>query len=252
MKKILCAIVFLLALHFNIRAADALEILLPQRGLPPLFDRKEFPMEKWKSLSQTNFSWFVETPKGWYIDWDCEQRPIEYLVVHHSAGTGRETPESISETVYARVYGGDEKFYSVYRDPKHHEPYVLGLPIHSGHVVNGVETFSAYHFLIYPNGEIKTTLVPHREVNGKLMVEMIGWGAGNWSVNCSSVQVCLLGTYTKDKPPAKKALRSLESIIQYYRSRIPELKIVSHDAVRTAGPKNCPGGWFAEWRTTLR
>lgn len=149
------------------------------------------------------------------------------------------------------MYGGDEKFYSVYRDPKYKEPFVLGLPIRSGHVINDGETFSAYHFLIYPGGEIKTALVPHREVNGKLLVDMVAWGAGNWKVNCSSVQVCLLGTYTRDAPPSREALRSLTRIIRYYRTRVPELQVVSHDEVRIAGRKNCPGGWFEEWRKAL-
>lgn len=216
-----------------------------------LFSYEEYDINRWKRLSKTNFPWFVERPDGWYIDWDCERRPVEYLVVHHSAGTGLESSGDISDTGYRQVYGGDGTSYSPYRDPKYREPYVFGLPIYSGHVVHGMDTFSPYHFLINPIGGIRTTLVPHREVNGKLWVDMIGWGAGNWKVNCSSVQVCLLGTYTTDKLPSKEALSSLSRIIRYYRSRVPKLKVVSHDEVRTAGPKNCPGGWFEEWRNTL-
>lgn len=225
---------------------------IPARGAPVLFSYDEYDIKRWKALSQTNFPWFAERPNGWYIDWHCERQPIDTLVVHHSAGSGRETPEEISETVYRQVYGGDEKFYSVYRDQKYREPYVSGLPIHSGHVVNGQETYTAYHYLVYPDGSMLTTLVPHHEVNGKLMVDMIGWGAGNWKVNCSSVQVCLLGTYAKDKPPTKNALMALASVVRYYRDRVPDLRVVSHDEVRTAGPKNCPGGWFEEWRDALK
>lgn len=239
MKKSFFLLVSLWLLPILVSGADNFTPTIPLRGDPLLLSYKDYPIQEWRGKSTNTFPWFVEKPNGWYIDWDSERTNITALVVHHSEGSGTESPASISETNYRTNY------VSQYRKSVR-DPFVQGLPIHSAHVVDGVETFSGYHYLVYPDGSVKTVLVPHREIDGKLVVDMIGWGAGNWKVNCSSVQVCLLGNY-KTLPPPQEAVKSLEGIIGFYRSRVPTLKVVSHDAVRLAGPKDCPGNWFPEW-----
>lgn len=231
----------------SVHAADDFTPHLPTKGNPPLLSLSEYPIEKWRAKSATNFPWFVTRGNGWYIDWNCERKPITHLVVHHTAGPGNETPEEISATIRRRVYGTDTNYYTVYRDQNYKTPYVYGLPIHSGHVVEGAETFTAYHFLIYPDGRTVTTLSPHLKIRDAWYVDMVGWGAGNWEINCASVQVALVGTWNKDSPPPPEALRSLKKIIAYYRARIPELKIVGHNEA-SKRPTTCPGDWWPKWK----
>ena len=209
MKRLL-AFTVLFTFTNTLFAAEPFEIVVPKRELPILFSYTDFPIAKWKSRSETNFPWFVETPAGWYIDWDCEREPLQYLVVHHTERAPNETPESLSRIMSESLYEAGEP----YQSQNYNTPYVYGLPIHSGHVVNGAETFTAYHFLIYPSGEIKTTLIPHKKVGEKYFVDMIGWGAGRWSVNCKAVQIALVGDYRKG-PPSKEALESLTKLIRY-------------------------------------
>ena len=83
MKTTIAILALLFVAPPSLFGAD-FEPVIPQRGAPVLLDFAKFPVAKWKSLSDTNFSWFVETPKGWCIDWDCERGPIEYLIIHHT------------------------------------------------------------------------------------------------------------------------------------------------------------------------
>lgn len=241
MKTTVIFALFLANVFHGITAGFA--VALPERGAPILFPYAEFPIAKWKSLSVTNFPWFVETTNGWYINWDCEAEPLENLIVHHTATSQMETPEWLSKLMLERLYA------PVYKDPKPKNPYVFGLPMHSAHVIGGVETFTAYHFLIYQSGEVRTTLIPHKQVGEKWYVDMIGWGAGKWDINCSSVQVALVGDYGAI-PPSKEALQTLTSLIEHYRKLVPSIAVRSHREVRPQ-PTDCPGAWFEGWRKAL-
>lgn len=244
MKTIL--FVLLAWLPIATHAADIWNPSIPKQGEPVLYSLTDYPFREWCRKSTNTYPWFVIKTNGWYIDWDCERRPITHLVVHHTGGPGTETPERISEAVKARVYGSNPNYYSVFRDPKYNTPYVNGLPIHSGHIIDGKETFTAYHYLIYPDGRILITLVPHRQKERQYFVDMIGWGAGVWNINCASVQVALVGTWSKKEPPSPEAIESLKKIIRYYRERVPGLAVVGHYEVRPK-PTECPGDWWPEW-----
>jgi hypothetical protein len=247
MKTLLPLALFIITIHFTpvpIFAGEPFEPKFPERSAPILFNYTEFPVATWKSLSLTNFPWFTETTDGWYIDWDVERKPIEYLIIHHTATSGMATLEELSDIMRERLYR------PVYQDPKPKNPYVLGLPMHSGHVLNGKETFTAYHFLIYPSGEIKTTLMPHKKIGDTWYVDMIGWGSGKWDVNCRSVQIALVGDY-RVTTPSKEMLESLSRLIAYYRTLVPSLLIKSHREVRPQ-PTDCPGTWWDEWRKTVK
>jgi hypothetical protein len=256
MKNVLhiLVVVVFLALMGKARAAEtnasgfSILITMPYRSEPVLFGANEFPLEKWKSKSAATFPWFVEmkTEKksGWYVDWDAERGEITHFVVHHTAGPESQTAEIISDFHKGSLYA------PVYQDAKSTSPYVYGLPMHSGHVVDGKETFIAYHFLIFSDGHFQTTLVPHRDVEGKLWVDMIGWGAGKWSVNCHAVQVALVGSFEKTPPP-KAMLVTLDNLVGFYQSKVPHLIVASHKEVRPK-PTECPGEWFAEWAKKYR
>lgn len=212
---------------------------ITERGKPLLLDKKKYPIEQWKSKSTTNYNWFVETPDGWYLDWDAERQKLNHFIVRQTKSETNMTPEEVSDI--HRDY-----YVAAYDDLSPKTPYVYGLPVHSSHIVDGKETFIGFHYAIYSDGTYKTTLVPHREMNGELYVDMIGWGLGNWQMSCRSVQVAMIGDYTTEWP-SKEALQTLKQLMGYYRSKVPDLVVNSHDAVRTAGPKQSPGSWFNPW-----
>jgi hypothetical protein len=234
-------------------------VVLPKRGEPILYGEAAFAMAYWKDQSKSEFPYFVPVPekKGWYLDWDCERQEIKYLVVHHTATanpTG--TPEErrlfltyLSELERERLY----KPAFEQKDPAPRDPYRLGLPIHSSHVLDGEgETHEPYHELIFENGDLVTRLIPYRKVGEKYLVEMIGWQAGNWPINCSSIAVALVGNYESNPPPAV-VLEKLDKVVAYYRKLVPTIEIRSHKEVKL-DPKGtaCPGSWFEEWASKYK
>jgi hypothetical protein len=226
-------------------------ITLTERGEPILYGEKGFPMKEWVTKSEGDISCFVAAPeqKGWYIDWDCERQELKFLVVHHTAtanATG--TPEERRRFLTYLSELERDRLYRPIFEKEGKSPYVFGLPIHSGHVLGGEgETFEPYHHLIYDNGDLVTRLVPYRKVEDKYLVDMIGWQAGNWPVNCSSVAVALVGNYETTAPPAV-VIERLDKLVAYYRKLIPAIEIRSHKEVKL-DPKGtaCPGSWYKEW-----
>jgi hypothetical protein len=232
-------------------------VTLTKRGEPILYGEAAFPMAYWKDQSTNDFPWFVSVPekKGWYIDWDCERQEIKHLIVHHTATTNpTATPQERRQflTYLSELERNRDLLYRGVFESKAKTPFVKGLPIRSGHVLEGEgETFEPYHHLIYPNGDLVTRLVPYRKVGNKYFVEMIGWQAGNWPVNCSSVSVALVGDYDKTKPPAE-VIEKLDALVKYYQGLIPAIAIKPHREVRLLGPTACPGEWFEEWAKTIK
>ena len=229
-------------------------VTLTERGEPILYGEAGFPMAYWKDQSTNDFPWFVSVPekKGWYIDWDCERQEIKYLIVHHTATTHpTETPQDRRRflTNLSEFERNRDLLYRGVFEGKAKTPFVEGLPIRSSHVLEGEgETYEPYGLLVYSNGDLVTRLIPHRKVGDKYLVEMIGWHAGNWPVNCSSVSVALVGDYEKTKPP-KVVIDKLNMVVAHYRKLVPSIEIKPHKEVRLKklGPTSCPGDWYDDW-----
>lgn len=198
-------------------------------------------------------AWFHEDAKGWSIDWNIERGPLKGIVVHHLGDETLEqlaltAPESLGRRIgghykdadYARRYNSDDA-----------DPYVKGLPIHSGNVVRKKgeqdfsETFIPYHHLILPNGEVTTELSPLlRDGEGIPKLHMVGWHAGKWEINCTHLGICLTGNYL-DHAPSPEQLVSLQRLIAYYQVENPELSVHPHSQSRTT---ECPGQeWWRAW-----
>jgi hypothetical protein len=128
------------------------------------------------------------------------------------------------------------------------EPFVKGLPVHSSHVVNGEETFIAYHHLVYPDGRVTTELSPLQRIGDSWYIDQVGWHAGDWDTNCKSIGVCLIGNFNKAEPPEAQ-LQATKKLAAYYRQFNPKLRITSHksDQVKT----DCPGLTWSKWRRKI-
>lgn len=178
---------------------------------------------------------FPRLANGWYVDWDAERKPLDLIVIHHSATGPTVTADSISNSQRERLY------VPRYRSESQ-TPYVKGLPVHSGHVVNGKETFIGYHHLVYPDGRITTELSPLTRVKGVWHVDMVGWHAGNWDANCRSIGICLVGDFTKEEPPEAQVAATLK-LIAYYHTLVSKLDVKPHNHFKAT---ECPGrAWNA-------
>jgi|TARA_B100002003_G_C13970987_1_gene469899 hypothetical protein len=151
-------------------------------------------------------------------NWDDERKTIESIIIHHSSTPPGTPLQAISALglirLYAPIYSqkGSEQF---------------GQPIWSNHFYKSIPTFIAYHYIIEQDGTI------HHILND----DQIGWQAGNWEINCSSVAICFLDNL-KEKAPTQEAIQAAKEIIQKY----PGCKLFGHKEINEK--TNCPGQLF--------
>lgn len=158
---------------------------------------------------------------------DSERKPIDTIVVHHSA-TSRNEDFNLTHIealclirIFAPVHGNPSS-------PEYQQP------IWSNHFYQDHQTFIVYHYLIWPNGRIDHVL------NDK----QIGWQAGNWEVNCRSIAICFVGDFQK-VPPSSAALNAAAQIVKKY----PNATIEPHSAINHSTV--CPGEPFSTWKKQL-
>lgn len=229
----------------------AVKLLKPpevKRGSPMTLPMKQFDPTPWKqkTLKEKIPIWFKEHPasKTWWIDWDTERRPLKRLIIHHSVTTADASPEEI-EGYTRRLYTG--RYSLDAQAAGGNDPYVKGLPIHSAHVVDGKERFISYHHLVYPDGRVTTELQPVINIKDEWWVDMVGWHVGQWTINCESLGICLVGNYTASDPP-EKATAALACLIAYYKTLSPSLVVEPHKQYRAT---ECPGNTWDSWRKKL-
>lgn len=226
-------------------AYQALQPLKPpevKRGPPVLLSIAEYPPIGWvgKSGDDKVPTWFKVENGKWYIDWDAERKPFDTLVIHHSATPTNTTANSIDQSQKERLY------LPRYRSANN-DPFVKGLPPHSGHVVNGKERFIGYHHLVSSDGKVTTELQPLIKVKDIWYVDMVGWHAGNWDVNCRSLGICLIGDFTDQEPPEAQ-LKATARLIAYYRTLNPKVRVQPHNAYART---ECPGRTWGVWGRKL-
>lgn len=215
-----------------------------ERGEPIYFSAKDFKMQEYmgKSTQDAAHHWFVfkETGEQWYVDWDADRQLFKTIVIHHSATSNKTTADEIEkiqkERLYAPRYRSESK-----------SPFVKGLPVHSAHVVNGKERFIGYHHLVYNNGKVTTELSPLKKIGDSWWIDHVGWHAGNWSVNCSSIGICLVGDFSENEPPDAQ-LKATARLIAHYRTIEPKVRITGHgDHTKT----ECPGKTWPQWKNKI-
>lgn len=165
-------------------------------------------------------------------NFDIQRKPIDTFVIHHSGSSSKSLIE-IDALHLVRLY------VPVYK--RKSEPW-YGKPIWSGHFnKNGRQTFISYHWIVSNGGKSEQILND----------EYIGWHAGNWDINCSSVGICLNGNFAKEQP-TDDMIQSVEKVIQDYTFQYPNIKIFGHKETKISGSTECPGLWFDKWRKNFK
>ena len=120
-------------------------------------------------------------------------RVVTIIVVHHTAGSQSSDAERIIPAI-SRLHS--RKFNTM--------PASLGLMV-------------AYHYLIMSDGAIHQT----RDE------EDIGYHAGDWEVNKTSIGICLTGNFEKHKP-TRQQIQSLDRLVRRIQSERNIVKVVPH------------------------
>jgi hypothetical protein len=156
---------------------------------------------------------------------DVERQTIRQAVIHHS-----KRPPG---------YYSLERLNAVHLLNLYLPHYADGRPVSSNHYRDGKMVFYGYHWWVKADGSV-TRLLPD---------EAIGWQAGNWAVNCSSVGICINDDLT-NKEPSEAALEAVGSILRNEYGRLPALEVLGH---REVNPKTaCPDERFlAGWKGRL-
>ncbi len=195
-------------------------------------------------------------------NWDKLRKPLDRMVIHHSAG-----PDDVSDwmfsawgltNIYAPDYHDNQKTGDLEKDPDRDflGEDITREPIETSHfmwmstdrVKRGIlvpiserrQVAPSYHWKVNTNGE------PGRMLED----EHLGFHAlgGN---NGSSIAVVLNGDFSGGKTPSEKALEAIVDIYMKYRDQISPDKIFGHREL----PGNntiCPGDTFLDgWKPTL-
>lgn len=188
--------------------------------------------------------WFRidEAKKEWWMNLDAERLPFDTIVIHHSDTNSNASPEEIEaihiETLYKPRYRMEVD-----------DPYLFNLPLHSGHIVNGKETFIGYHYLVYPDGRIITTLSPLIKIDDKWYIDHVAWHAGNWKANCRSIAICLLGNFNNVQP-TERQITAVRALVRYYYNFNPALTVEPHKKFNPR--KDCPGFTWDQWKEKIQ
>lgn len=130
---------------------------------------------------------------------------IRNIVIHHSATKGSQKFSTFLKAI-------DQN----HKDRLHPRP-------------NGLGSHIAYHYVISSNGEVKATR-PENEV---------GYHAGKWTTNISSLGICLQGDFTKESIPVEQ-LEAAKSLVYELREEygLSPDKVLPHSKIKATA---CPG-----------
>jgi hypothetical protein len=166
-------------------------------------------------------------------DLDRERRPVDTIVVHHT-----EEEQGIGLGKLSAI-GLVRQYAFQYLEDNVLGRHVRGEAVWSGHFRQGEMVFFAYHWLIRPDGTAERLLAD----------TAIGWHAGNWAVNTSSIGIAVSGDYETDTPPYAQIEATARIIREYYPGVASE-SIVGHREV--AAGITCPGVYFLHgWKQPL-
>src|SRR5579859_8041558 len=166
-------------------------------------------------------------------DWDVERRPIDTVVIHHTALDPGTTINRIEAIHLTRIYA------SYYTNPAPKDTAIRGTGIHSGHIRNGRQVFYCYHWLVRADGKCERLLADHE----------IGWHAGDWDFNCRSVAVCFDADAT-DAQPSSKALAAVAKLLRTRYAEVDGSRVLGHREINRR--TTCPGDQFLDgWKRLL-
>ena len=141
--------------------------------------------------------------------YDVERKTIDRAILHHTVTPDNENWQALSGIGRTRTYAG-------YTNSFHYDPETKE------------ETFIAYHFLVYKDGNYRRCLEDNE----------IGWHCGSWPVNCRSIAVSFVGDYS-NQDPTEAQLRTAADIIRPYDQKVGgNLLILGHSEIVATV---CPG-----------
>ena len=157
---------------------------------------------------------------------DAERKKIDTIVIHHTSNPPGLRPERLSAIELIRLYAPYFAHPTLQVDR-----HLNGKLIGSGHLRNGKQVFWPYHWLVRKNGNAERLLYNSE----------IGWHAGNWAINCSSIAIALDNDY-EHSVPSKTELDAIANIIKCHYPYIPLARILGH---REVNPRtSCPSELF--------
>ena len=168
--------------------------------------------------------------------WDAERLPIDTLVIHHTKRPPGMRTSYLSAMHLIRLY------VPIYNEPSINDVgKVENLPIGSGHWRRDRQVFWGYHWLIRTNGQAERLLYDHE----------IGWHAGHWPTNRSSVAICIDDDLQHSSPSVEAIAGSARTIEQHYPTvTISPTTVLGHREVGTG--TSCPGSEFLpRWKQEL-
>lgn len=151
-------------------------------------------------------------------DWDRNRQPIDTVVVHHT-----KTPPNISLFHINALHL--IRFY-IPAHLHHGEPQFC-KPLWSGHFFNDIQTFIAYHYLVFQDGTVQNPLKD----------AYVGWHSGHVPTNLRSIAICFVDDLM-ERRPTEAALESAREIIKRYHPK----EILGHREVKDN--RTCPGNLF--------
>ncbi len=154
---------------------------------------------------------------------DANRGDVRYIVVHHSGTLPSVSLSRLSAMGLLRLY--------VPSSIRRLRATRRADPVASSHFHRGKQVFYPYHWIIRPNGDTDQ-LLPD---------SAIGWHSGDWTVNRTSIGVCLAGDYTTTTPHLP-ALEALYRIAGQYEGA----QVVTHSMVNSH--TTCPGAWAMSMR----
>jgi len=174
-------------------------------------------LDSYLMKSTTDAELFRLSPDGqsWGVDFDGQRGLFEVIgICGYPNGSIDELNAIAREKTYAPRYASDST-----------EPYVKGLPVHSGHFAkDGNETFIPFHYLIYPDGiEVEVFENPLIKGPDGWLVNQVPWAMGNWTVNCHAITIALLG----DNVPTVDQQKTLQTRIALLKTYNPRVEVKS-------------------------
>jgi len=165
---------------------------------------------------------------------DKERKQVDTIVIHHTKNPAGMTLDRLNAMQLIRIYG------RYFANPTIvSEKSLKGKPIWSGHFYNGQQVFWGYHWLIRENG-VKEHI---------LKDDYVGWHAGNWGINTSSIAICIDDDLS-EKEPSNTVISSIADLINRRYSHVLRSKIIGHLDVNAQ--TECPGYLFHNsWQNKL-
>lgn len=166
---------------------------------------------------------------------DQERQPIDTIIIHHTSSKPGITLKRLNAMHLINIY------MPYFQNPTlKSERWFKGSPITSNHLINGKPVFYAYHWLVRMDGTTER-LLPDSALT---------WHAGNWSVNCRSVAICLDNDY-ETTDPEDSIVVALANLIRRNYPSVKAVNIMGHRDVKLNGETSCPGTNFDEWKKKL-